>query len=206
MKSTSNLYAVVGLPGSGKTTLIKALARSRQFCTANEDPTSRPFQLEAVNDPHRFTYLNQLDFLVYKATQQMQVQNEIDNQSKRGILDGCVDFDLWFFSGVFRRSGWLRDDEFEALTVAYNAFRQRTPIPRLVILTADIAILESRIASRGRAYELVGMNSLANAVAQVDEFLDRFSDNIFLTLDTSNSTIEFETEVSLITRESEIRL
>lgn len=201
MNLSSSLYAVVGLPGSGKTELINALATTGRFCTTSEDPCSRPLQIETINDPRQFSYLNQLDFFVYKATQQLQVQKEIDVRLKCGILDGCVDFDHWFFSSVLLERGWLNKEEFDSLTETYNLFRDSVPIPRLIFLTANIEVIEARIASRNRAYELVGKKEIAEAVAQVEEFRHKFSDKIVLTLDTTTSMIDYASEVSLITYE-----
>ena len=100
------LAAVVGNTGVGKTTLVEALCRQSDFVCATEDHEGRPFQELFTRDHQKYALANQLDYLLRRANQEMDIrQGEYP-----GIQDGGLDQDFHVFTRLFYQKG-LPDGE-----------------------------------------------------------------------------------------------
>ena len=86
------LITVVGNSGVGKTTFVQQLCLKSGFVQAMEQHYERPFQKLFSLDHESYAFANQIDYLLFRAEQEL----EIRNCEKTGVQDGGLDED--FFS------------------------------------------------------------------------------------------------------------
>src|SRR5512146_2425987 len=87
--SMGKLVTIVGSSGSGKTTLARVICRSKGFAPFLEDLKIRPFQASFMGELKTYALPNQVDFLLYRAEQELFIrQNDVI-----GIQDGGLDLD-----------------------------------------------------------------------------------------------------------------
>lgn len=79
------LIAVVGNSGVGKTTLTRGLVKMTALQAGVEELAERPFQQLFAKELNRFALANQLDFLLYRAEQEMVIRKMA---AGIGIQDG----------------------------------------------------------------------------------------------------------------------
>ena len=140
------IVAVVGNTGAGKTTLVRALCRQREFNLGLEQHTERPFQELFKNDP-RYALANQVDYLLQRAKQEVFLRE----QSGYGLIDGGLDLDYYGFTHLFHSKGFLTNEEFSLCKDLYQFCRSFLPGPDLFIhLKVDIKTLSTRLSRRVR--------------------------------------------------------
>ena len=180
------LITVVGASGVGKTSLVEALCKARNFAVAYEQHAERPFQALFKQDKH-YALANQMDYFLLRAEQ----ERELRASSSVGLIDGGLDLDYHGFARLFHARGWLSDSEFDLCRRFYELTRQLLPPPDLIIyLTASEEIVRKRLASRQRiniaSAEDTGLfNSFLN------EWLATVASENLLRLDVSNEDLEF---------------
>lgn len=141
------LIVVVGNLGVGKTTLTRLLVERLPLVACWERPEERPFQRPLAADPTRWALPNQLDFLLFRAEQELAVRRG----RRAGIMDGGLDQDFQVFTRHLARTGRLDPPGFALCERLYRFVRALLPPPELVVrLDAPLALLVERRARRAR--------------------------------------------------------
>ncbi len=162
------VIVIVGNSGVGKTTLCRALAAARPFAVGLEQHAERPFQALMAADPPRYALANQADYLLLRAEQ----ERELRRSPGVGLIDGGLDLDFHAFTRLFHRRGYLSPAEFGLCERLYHQLRALLGPPDLILhLTAPVAIVESRYATRGRALEIAQRDDLAQMEQYINEWL-----------------------------------
>lgn len=174
------LIAVVGNSGVGKTTLTRQLCRLGHWRTGLEQHVERPFQRLFAQDHQRYGLANQLDYLLLRAEQEL----EIRRASGDGVVDGGLDQDFYIFTRLFAQRGYLSAQEYALCERAYRLLRQTQPPPDLVIhLAAPLEVIAERFAQRGRALEIARLADLQAMQILLDDWLGGWSATPILTID-----------------------
>ena len=142
----SQLIAVIGNTGVGKTSLVRALRAAHPFNVGLEGHAERPFQALFKTDA-RYALANQFDYMLLRAEQ----ERELRRAAETGLVDGGLDQDFQVFTQLFRARGYLESAEFELCQRLYTTIRANQPLPDLVILlTANMDAIRQRLAGRER--------------------------------------------------------
>lgn len=189
----NKLITVVGLSGVGKTSLVRALAKTGKFSTAFEQHAQRPFQSLFKNDS-RYALANQMDYLLLRAEQ----EKELRAASKIGLLDGGLDLDFHGFTRLFHSRGLLGDPEFDLCRRLYSLLRQSLPRPeRIVHLSAPPEIIRQRLASRNRI-NIASAKDAGLMSRFINEWLDSLPQSQILHVDASKQGENYPEAVKII--------
>ena len=197
--SMSELIAIVGVSGVGKTALVSALAKASAlsavegFDTAYEQHIERPFQSLFKSDA-RYALANQIDYFLLRAEQERKLRAS----PQIGLIDGGLDLDFYGFTRLFHKRGLLTDPEFELCQRLYGLIREHLPFPELIIrLYADESTIANRLSGRDRINI-----ATAEDTALFDLFLDQWLDSIpseqKLELDVTNEILGYENSIGII--------
>ena len=158
------LIAVIGNCGSGKSALTKRLSEHYNLTPLLEQHQERPFQAKFQDDLKSYSLVNQLDYLLFRAEQEIALRAS----DKAGIADGGLDQDYYVFTKLFHRKGYLDDSEYGLCERMVRAIRQVLPPPDLMIrLSAPLEILVERRAGRTRKLDIVTADDLGT----IDELI-----------------------------------
>lgn len=187
------LIAVVGASGVGKTTLVRALARTFPFQTAYEGHAERPFQFLLKEDP-RYALANQIDYLLVSADQEKRLRLS----PQLGLMDGGLDLDFHGFTRLFHQRGLLTDAEFELCHRLYHVLRETMPPPELFVrLCADEGTVANRLSTRERI-NIASAQDTALFNALLDEWLTSIPPEQVLEIDVSQETPDYARSVEMI--------
>ena len=92
----SKLISIVGASGVGKTALVQVLAQNKNFNTAYEQHTERPFQALFKQDK-KYALANQVDYFLLRAEQ----EKDLRAAPQIGLIDGGLDLDFHGFTRLF---------------------------------------------------------------------------------------------------------
>jgi deoxyadenosine/deoxycytidine kinase len=194
----SQLIAVLGASGVGKTALVSALAQAYPFETALEEHSQRPFQAPFKADPH-YALANQIDYLLLRAEQEKRLRAS----SRIGLIDGGLDLDFHGFTRLFHRRGLLTTPELNLCRRLYGFIREVLPPPELFIrLHADEELVAKRLSRRDR----INIASAADTtlfVSFLNEWLASIPSDRVLELDVTNETVKYERSVRIILKRIE---
>lgn len=197
----SNLIAVVGTSGVGKTALVRALSTAHPpvlgtvegFETAYEQHTERPFQSLFKHDS-RYALANQVDYLLLRAEQEKRLRAS----PHIGLLDGGLDLDFHGFTRLFHSRGLLTDPEFDLCQRIYTFLRQALPRPELIVhLCADEKTVAERLSTRDRI-NIATAEDMALFNSFLDDWLTTIPPDQLLELDVSKETLEYKRSVKLV--------
>lgn len=194
----AKLIVIAGNNASGKTSLTKALCRSRRFSPYLESHEDRPYQLLFAKDQPRYALPNQLDFMLRRTEQEAEIRagNQI------GVQDGGLDQDFHLYTRLFHHKGFLDDKEFDICRRAYRALRAGLPAPDLIVrLKAPLPLLRERLQARGRKIDMeaiVTLDDLAFLEKCLDEWLGAVPAETLLEIDASIEDPAFSRAVSII--------
>jgi deoxyadenosine/deoxycytidine kinase len=139
------LVSIIGPPASGKTTLAEALAVRWKATLIREDYAGNPFLAESYVGDDSLRLPGQLYFLMSRAGQ-------------LGLSDwpceGRVVSDYGFCQDRVYASLRLPSDDFATYDRIARRIEPLVKSPELIVLLkADVAVLQDRIRGRGRDYE-----------------------------------------------------
>ncbi len=158
------LIAVVGNCGSGKTALAQMLSKHYGLRPLLEQHAERPFQARFQDELRSYALPNPIDYLLYRAEQELKLRQSNDI----GIADGGLDQDFHVFTKLFHRKGLLNDPEYQLCERVYHITRVAIPPPDLLIrLTAPLDVLARRRAARTRTLDIVTTGDLGT----IDELM-----------------------------------
>lgn len=141
------LVVVVGNTGVGKTTLVKALCEQGDFICATEDLAGAPFQTQFSQEREKYALVNQLDFLLRRANEELRIRKD----HRPGIQDGGLEEDFHIFTKLFHAKGYLTDAEYHTCERLYTLIRDFLPPPELIVwLQASPSVLAQRFEVRNR--------------------------------------------------------
>ncbi len=189
----SKLISIVGASGVGKTALVQALAKTKNFQTAYEQHAERPFQALFKQDK-RFALANQMDYLLLRAEQ----EKELRAGALIGLTDGGLDLDFHGFTRLFLSRNLLSQPEFDLCRRLYTHIRKTLPQPELIVrLNADVETVNSRMGSRQRI-NIASAEDTALFNSLVDEWLRDVPSKQKLELDVSNETLDYQNSTNCI--------
>lgn len=189
----NKLIAVVGASGTGKTALVRALAKAYPFGTAYEQHTARPFQVLFKNDA-RYALANQIDYLLLRAEQ----EKELRASSHIGLIDGGLDLDFHGFTRLFHSRHLLTDPEFDLCRRVYQLLRETLAPPELIVrLCAEEGTVAARLSARDRI-NIARAEDTALFNSFLDEWLAAIPSDQILELEVSEETLEYERSVEII--------
>ncbi len=152
------LVSIVGGSGSGKTTLARAICQAGNYAPYLEDLRIRPFQASFMHEGKSYALANQVDFLLYRAEQEMSIRNS----EGIGVQDGGLDLDYYIFSRLFRANQYLTQDEFALVERLYRLLRALLPPPDCVIrLNIPLEVVARRRNVRQRELDITANSDLA---------------------------------------------
>ena len=176
------MISVVGNSGVGKTTLAARLAERLDLPLAPELHVERPFHRRCTQDPHRYAFANQMDYLLFRAEQEADLRNRFGH----GVLDGGLDLDYFGFTHLFHQKGYLSDTEFDICRRLYLSLRHAQPPPRVfVVLTAPLPVIRERFARRARTAEVVQVDDLPALQSLLDEWLGQLQPAQVMAIDAA---------------------
>jgi deoxyadenosine/deoxycytidine kinase len=190
------LVSIVGVSGVGKTTLVRALARTGKFTTAYEGHAERPFQTLFKQDI-RYALANQVDYFLVRAAQEWDLRGTRIG-STTGLMDGGLDLDFHGFTRLFHHQGLLSDPEYDLCGRLYAYIRASQPPPELFVrLCAEEGTVAGRLLGRERI-NIARPEHTAQFEAFIDEWLASLPPASVLRLDVTQETPGYETSVQTL--------
>ncbi len=151
------LVTIVGGSGSGKTTLVRALCQSGKYTSFLEDLRIRPFQATFMHELKSYALPNQVDFLIFRAEQEVAIRNS----EVIGIQDGGLDLDYHVFSRLFLENNYLTQDEFALVQRLYRLLRTLLPPPDCIVrLNIPLEVIASHRNVRQRELDITANSDL----------------------------------------------
>jgi len=145
------LIAIVGNTGCGKTTLAKLLCQDFAYTGFLEQHHERPFQGTFMQDRKTTAFANQVDFMLFRAEQEVAIRST----AVVGIQDGGLDQDFYIFTRLFHHNHYLSDSEFDLLARFFTLARRTLPLPDAMIrLVTPVPLLVERRRLRNRDLDI----------------------------------------------------
>ena len=174
---------ILGLIGSGKSTLVTNLAKRYNYIEYQEPVESNPFLELYYQDPHRWSYAMQVNLLFerYKQSQEAFLRS---SRGEDTVVDSSIYSDA-AFALIQRQSGYFTDKEYLSYINIHKVIAAQTAYPDITFfLKADINTIIQRINSRARACESSIQKdyllSLMNAYDIILNDLKRHTDIVYI--------------------------
>ena len=178
-----NLYyvAIEGPIGVGKTSLAKLLAEKLGARTVLEDFEDNPFLSDFYEDPERFAFQTQLNFLIQRYQQQQELR-QVD------IFHNLLITDYMFIKDRLFASLNLNEKEMNLYDTIANLLEKNVINPDLVIyLQADTDTLMKNISKRNRLFEVNISYKYIDGLNEVyNEYFFRYQDTPLIIINTNN--------------------
>ena len=178
-----NLYyvAIEGPIGVGKTSLAKLLAEKLGARTVLEDFEDNPFLSDFYEDPERFAFQTQLNFLIQRYQQQQELR-QVD------IFHNLLITDYMFIKDRLFASLNLNEKEMTLYDTIANLLEKNVINPDLVIyLQADTDTLMKNISKRNRSFEVNISYKYIDGLNEVyNEYFFRYQDTPLIIINTKN--------------------
>lgn len=175
--------AIEGAIGVGKTTLASLLQPQYKASLMLEVFEENPFLSLFYEDPERYAFQVQIEFLLSRYHQQQAICEQAGQVSM--ISDYLFAKDR-LFAGMN-----LQGHEWQTYDRLHHALAEQIAVPDLVIyLRANVDTLMARIAQRGRSYERSMPRHYIARLAEVyEEFFSAYTTTPLLTIDTDNLNV-----------------
>ena len=190
MAKMSKLVCLVGANGCGKTTLAKLLGAQPDFAAHLEQHAERPYQDLFTQDTRQYALPNQLDYLLRRAEQEVEIR-QVD---AIGVQDGGLDQDYHLYTHLFHQKGFLDQKAFDLCTRTYRLLRQASPPPDYYVwMDAPTVILQDRIAKRNRDVDqyLVTPADVPALQVYLADWLAAVDPGKLIKLDVGDETVDF---------------
>ena len=178
-----NLYyvAIEGPIGVGKTSLAKLLAEKLGARTVLEDFEDNPFLSDFYEDPERFAFQTQLNFLIQRYQQQQELR-QVD------IFHNLLITDYMFIKDRLFASLNLNEKEMNLYDTIANLLEKNVINPDLVIyLQADTDTLMKNISKRNRSFEVNISYKYIDGLNEVyNEYFFRYDKTPLLIINTND--------------------
>lgn len=151
------LITVVGNTGVGKTTFVRHLCEAAKFSAWFEKNDERPFQERFSLEHKKYALVNQIDFLVFRAEQEICIRAG----SVPGVMDGGLEQDFFVFSRFFHRKGYLSAEEYALCDRTYVVIREMLPPPDMIIwIKAPLEVIKERFNRRRRRLSIAQIEDM----------------------------------------------
>ncbi|HLE13577.1 MAG TPA: deoxynucleoside kinase [Anaerolineales bacterium] len=189
------LIVVVGNSGLGKTTFTRQLCRAYPFVTGMEQHQERPFQLAFSGNHSRYGLHNQVDYLLFRAGQELFIRRA----EVPGVLDGGLELDFFVFTRYFHLRGYLTMAEYQLCERVYSFFRAVLPPPDLILrLTAPLEVVAARYAHRNRSLEIARLEDLGQLEILIDDWIGKVQDIPVVSIDASREDPGYGVQIAKI--------
>jgi deoxyadenosine/deoxycytidine kinase len=167
------LVTVVGNSGVGKTTFVNNLCRESGFAIGLEQHEERPFQELFMGDHQKYALANQIDYMLFRADQEIEIRRG-DNI---GVQDGGLDQDFFVFTKLFHRNAYLTDDEYALCERTYWVLRQSLPPPDLIIwMRSPLEEIAERYNRRDRRLDITQIEDMQTIEILLEDWLGKNGD------------------------------
>ena len=173
--------AIEGPIGAGKTSLAKLLAEKLGARTVLEDFEDNPFLSDFYEDPERFAFQTQLNFLIQRYQQQQELR-QVD------IFHNLLITDYMFIKDRLFASLNLDEKEMNLYDTIANFLEKNVINPDLVIyLQADTDTLMRNISKRNRSFEVNISYKYIDGLNEVyNEYFFKYQDTPLIIINTNN--------------------
>lgn len=188
------IVSILGLIGTGKSTLVNKLASNNSYIVFEEPVDSNPFLSDYYKDPNRWSFTLQVYYL-WERYKQVQEAFMKSMKGETVILDSSIYSDF-AFAMLQYDSGYFTDDEYSTYTNMHRIITAQTAYPDITIwLQLSPEQTLERIKERSRDCEseipLKYLKSLNKAYQTVLEKLSKHTS--IITIDaTPNADIVYE--------------
>ncbi len=163
------LITVVGNTGIGKTTFVRRLCEAAKFTAWYEKNDERPFQERFSLENQRYALVNQIDFLIFRAGQEISIRMG----DVPGVQDGGLEQDFYIFTRLFHQKGYLAGDEYELCERTYAFIREMLPPPDLIIwLKAPLELIIERFEQRDRKLSIAQVEDMEIIEDLLEDWLE----------------------------------
>lgn len=151
--SSNKLFEVIGLPGSGKTTLAKKISSISNLKYIDIDLyLDNPFLSLFSSNPQKYAFITGVKFSYDRSKQISKVKSLLQKQSV--ILDQGFDSGFYIYSKNHLVQGRILKNEFEFMQTLHNSFMRNKPkVHTSVVIQLPISHIIERIIKRGRSIE-----------------------------------------------------
>ena len=157
-----------------------------------EQHADRPFQKQFSLDLKRYALANQMDYLLYRAEQELEIR-KIDPV---GIQDGGLDEDFYLFTRLFYQKGYLTTGEFNLCERLYTSLREVLPPPDLIILlTAPLNVIAERYTQRDRVLEIAELQDLSALENLLEEWIGRLITSPLIIIDAGKDGPDYSKSI-----------
>lgn len=176
------LISVVGNTGVGKTTFVNQICELAPITRCLEQLGERPFQELFMSQYQRYALANQIDFLIFRSEQEL----EIRRSERTGIGDGGLDQDFNVFTRLFWQQGYLNRNEFDLCERTYLHLRRFQPAPDLIVwLKAPRKVIAERFKFRDRRLGIASLEDLEAIEVLLEEWLSDYQLSPVIDIDTT---------------------